>query len=100
VNILCVVPITISEAALGAEIEVLTVDGKALLKIPPETQAGQKFRLRGRGAPRAKGGNRGDQFVEVKVVLPQVLDERSKMILREFSELNPQNPREALDLDD
>jgi molecular chaperone DnaJ len=100
VNILCVVPITISEAALGAEIEVLTVDGKALLKIPPETQAGQKFRLRGRGAPRAKGGNRGDQFVEVKVVLPQVLDERSKMILREFAELNPQNPREALDLDD
>ncbi|MEE8348749.1 MAG: molecular chaperone DnaJ [Acidobacteriota bacterium] len=99
-NIVCVVPVTISEAALGAEIEVPTVDGKALLKIPPETQTGQKLRLRGRGAPRAKGGKPGDQLVEVKVVLPKVRDERSKMILREFAELNPQNPREAMNLDD
>ncbi len=99
INILCTVPVTISEAALGAEIEVPTVDGKALLKIPPETQSGQKFRLRGRGVRRAKGGKRGDQLVAVKVVLPKLRDERSKMILREFAELNPQNPREDLGLD-
>ncbi len=98
-NILCTVPVTISEAALGAEIEVPTVDGKARLKIPPETQSGQKFRLQGRGAPRAKGGKQGDQLVAVKVVLPKVRDERSKMILREFAELNPQNPREDMGLD-
>ena len=98
-NILCTVPVTISEAALGAEIEVPTIDGKARLKIPPETQSGQKFRLRGRGASRAKGNSRGDQLVEVKVVLPTIRDERSKVILREFAELNPQNPREEMDLD-
>ena len=98
-NILCIVPVTISEAALGAEVEVPTVDGKARLKIPPGTQSGQKFRLRGRGAPTAKGGKRGDQLVEVKLVLPKVRDERSKMILREFAELNPQNLREEMNCD-
>ncbi len=99
-NISCVVPITISEAALGAEIEVPTIDGKARLKIPAKTPSAQKFRLRGRGAPRPKGESRGDQFVEVKVVLPKILDERSRTILREFAELNPQNPREEMDFDE
>jgi len=98
-NILCKVPITIDEAVLGAEIEVPTVEGKARLKIPSGTQNGQKFRLRGRGAPSAKGGGRGDQLVEVQVVLPTVKDERSKEILREFAQLNPQNPREKIGVD-
>ena len=98
-NVLCKVPITIDEAVLGAEIEVPTVEGKARLKIPSGTQNGQKFRLRGRGAPSAKGGGRGDQLVEVQVVLPTVKDERSKEILREFAQLNPQNPREKIGLD-
>jgi len=95
-NVLCKVPITIEEAVLGAEIEVPTVEGKARLKIPSGTQNGQKFRLRGRGAPSARGGGRGDQLVEVQVVLPTVEDERSKEILREFAQLNPQNPREKI----
>jgi len=98
-NVLCKVPITIDEAALGAEIEVPTVEGKARLKIPSGTQTGQKFRLRGRGAPSARGGGRGDQLVEVQVVLPTVNDERSKEILREFAQLNPQNPREKIGVD-
>ncbi len=98
-NVLCKVPITIDEAVLGAEIEVPTVEGKARLKIPSGTQNGQKFRLRGRGAPSAKGGGRGDQLVEVQVVLPTVKDERSKEILREFAQLNPQNPREKIGID-
>ncbi|MDA2933876.1 molecular chaperone DnaJ [Acidobacteria bacterium AH-259-D05] len=98
-NIVCSVPVTISEVTLGAEIEVPTVDGRARLKIPSGTQSGQKFRLRSRGAPWARGGGRGDQLVEVKVVLPKIQDERSKMILREFAELNPQNPREKIGLD-
>ena len=98
-NVLCKVPITIDEAVLGAEIEVPTVEGKARLKIPSGTQNGQKFRLRGRGAPSARGGGRGDQLVEVQVVLPTVKDERSKEILREFAQLNPQNPREKIGVD-
>ena len=84
---------------LGAEIEVPTVEGKARLKIPSGTQNGQKFRLRDRGAPSAKGGGRGDQLVEVQVVLPTVKDERSKEILREFAQLNPQNLREKIGVD-
>jgi molecular chaperone DnaJ len=81
---------------LGAQIEVPTVEGKARLKIPSGTQSGQKLRLRGRGAPSPNGGDRGDQLVEVQVVLPTVEDERSKEIIREFSRLNPQNLREKI----
>ena len=93
-NIVCRVPVTFEEAALGAEIEVPTVAGKARLKIPPGTQSGQKFRLRGRGTLSggtlsAGGKGRGDQLVEVKVVLPEISDERSKELLRELSRLNP-----------
>lgn len=97
-DILCRVPVTVTEAALGAEIEVPTLEGKARLKIPPGTQSGQKFRLRQKGALSPKGGRRGDQIVEVAVVLPKVDDERSRELLREFARLNPQNPRAALGL--
>ena len=97
-NVLCSVPVTVEEAVLGAQIEVPTVEGKARLKIPSGTQSGQKLRLRGRGAPSPKGGDRGDQLVEVQVVLPTVEDERSKEIVREFSRLNPQNLREKIGL--
>ncbi|RPI20904.1 MAG: molecular chaperone DnaJ [Acidobacteria bacterium] len=95
-DIVCRVPLTVTEAALGAKIEVPTVDGKASMKIPAGTQSGQKFRLRGRGAPSLKGGVPGDQIVEVRVVLPKIRDERSKEILREFARLNPEDPRAEL----
>lgn len=91
-----VVPVTVTEAALGAKIEVPTIDGRALLKIPPGTQSGQKFRLREKGAPSLKTGRRGDQIVEVQVVVPRVVDERSKEILRELARLNPDNPRSGM----
>jgi molecular chaperone DnaJ len=83
-----VVPIAIHEAALGARVEVSCPDGPARLRIPPGTQSGQRFRLRERGAPSARDGRRGDLIVEVKLVLPAVLDERSKELLREFGRLN------------
>ena len=68
-----------------------------MLKIPPGTQSGQKFRLREKGAPSLRASTRGDQFVEVTIVVPRVSDERSKEILRELARLNPDNPRaEAL----
>ncbi|PWT91541.1 MAG: molecular chaperone DnaJ [Acidobacteria bacterium] len=95
-NILVTVPITVSEAALGAKIEVPTIDGTSNMKIPPGTQSGQVFRLREKGVPTLRGGVRGDQLVDVKVIVPPVRDERSKEILRELEKLNPANPREEL----
>jgi molecular chaperone DnaJ len=97
-DIVCTVPITVTEAALGTKIEVPTIEGKTLLRIPPGTQSGQKFRLRGKGAPSLRGETRGNQIVEVRVVVPRVADERSKEILRELARLNPENPRASLAL--
>ncbi len=95
-DIACTVPLTVTEAALGTKIEVPTVDGRTLLRIPPGTQSGQKFRLRGKGAPSLRGEGHGNQIVEVTVVVPKIADERSKEILRELARLNPQNPRASL----
>jgi molecular chaperone DnaJ len=96
------VPVTVAEAALGAKIDVPTIDthdggGRTQLKIPPGTQTGQKLRLREKGVPSAsREGARGDEIVEVKVVVPKVQDERSKEILRELAKLNPEDPRAEL----
>ena len=96
-SIQCAMPIAFWEAALGAKIEVPTVDGSAVMRIPPGTQNGQRFRLRGKGAPSlSQPGSRGDQFVEVNVVVPHVADERSKEILRELARLNPGDPRKDM----
>ena len=96
------VPVTMTEAALGAKIDVPTIDthdggGRTQLKIPPGTQTGQKLRLREKGVPSAsRDGVRGDEIVEVKIVVPRVQDERSKEILRELAKLNPEDPRANL----
>jgi molecular chaperone DnaJ len=89
------VPVTMMEAALGAKIDVPTIDGGGTqLKITPGTQNGQKLRMREKGVPSAaREGARGDQIVEVKIVVPKVQDERSKEILRELQKLNPEDPR-------
>jgi len=81
------VPIAIDEAALGAKVDVPALDGTARLRVPAGTQSGQRFRLRGRGIPSATGES-GDLVVEVKIVLPPNLDERSKILLEEFGRLN------------
>ncbi len=99
-NVYISVPITVSEAALGTKIEVLTVEGKAQLKIPSGTESGQKFRLRERGFPSLRNPNlRGDQFVEVKITLPRVISEETKEVLRQFEKLNPENPRRVMGLE-
>jgi len=96
-DIYVTVPITVTEAALGAKIEVPTIDGRSLLRIPPGTQSGQKLRLREKGVPSAtREGSRGDEIVEVKIVAPFPQDERSREILREFAKLNPEDPRAEL----
>jgi molecular chaperone DnaJ len=93
-DIYLTVPVTASEAALGAKIEVPTIDGRAMLKIPPGTQSDQKLRLREKGVPSAtKDGVRGDEIVEVKVTVPMPHDERTKELLRELAKLNPEDPR-------
>ncbi len=99
-NIYVTVPVTVPEAALGAKIEVPTVEGKAQLRIPPGTQSGQKFRLRERGAPSLRNPNlRGDQFVEVKVMLPNVISEETKELLKRYAQMNPENPRVTMGLE-
>jgi molecular chaperone DnaJ len=101
-DIYVTVPVTMTEAALGAKIDVPTIDtheggGRTQLKIPPGTQTGQKLRLREKGVVSAsREGERGDQIVEVKIVVPKVQDERSKEILRELAKLNPEDVREGL----
>ena len=91
------VPITVAEAALGAKVEVPTIDGRAHLKIPPGTQSGQKLRMRERGVESASHpGQRGDEIVTVSVVVPHLNDERSREIMRELGKLNPEDPRKAL----
>jgi len=91
------VPVSATEAALGAKIEVPTIDGRALLKIPPGTQSGQKLRLREKGVPSAtKDGVRGDEIVEIVVTVPMPRDERTKELLRELAKLNPEDPRAEL----
>lgn len=99
-NIYVTVPITVPEAALGARIEVPTVEGKAQLKIPPGTESGQKFRLRERGFPSLRNPNlRGDEFVEVKITLPKVISEETKAVLKDFERLNHESPRKIMGLE-
>jgi len=91
------VPVSATEAALGAKIEVPTIDGRALLKIPPGTQSGQKLRLREKGVPSAtREGARGDEIVEITVHVSMPRDERTKELLRELAKLNPEDPRAEL----
>lgn len=90
------VPITVSEAGLGAKIEVPTIDGPAVLKVPQGTQSFQKFRMRERGVRNPQKNLRGDQVVEVFVQPPNAQDERTRAILRELAQLHPSDPRADL----
>ena len=90
------VPITVWEAGLGAKIEVPTLDGKTLLKIPQGTQNGQKFRMRERGVHNSRTGRNGDQIVEVLIQAPSAQDERTRELLREMASLHPEDPRADL----
>jgi molecular chaperone DnaJ len=91
-DIFLVVPVAVHEAVLGARIDVPSLDGPVKLKVPAGTQAGQRFRMSGRGAPTGAGG-RGGLVVEVKLVLPQVVGERTKELMREFGRLNGEDVR-------
>jgi molecular chaperone DnaJ len=87
------VPVRIDEAYLGAKIEVPTIDGRAILKIPHGTKNMQKFRLREKGVFNSRKNTRGDQIVEVSIETPKIQDERTKELLRELAKLHPEDPR-------
>jgi molecular chaperone DnaJ len=92
-----VVPITVTEASLGAKVEVPTIDGRAQVRIPPGTNSGKKLRLREKGAPSARHpGKRGDQIVEVQVVVPKPEDERVRNLLRELDKIDHEDPRREI----
>ncbi|WP_106497100.1 molecular chaperone DnaJ [Lentibacillus sp. Marseille-P4043] len=86
-HIYCELPVTFTQAALGDEIEVPTVHGKVMLKIPAGTQTGKIFRLKGKGAPNVRGYGYGDQHVQIRIVTPKKLTDRQKELLREFNEI-------------
>jgi len=90
------VPVAVWEAGLGAKIEVPTIDGRALLKVPQGTQNGQKFRLREKGVSNARKNMRGDEIVEVVIQAPRVQDERTKELLRDLSQVNKEDPRKDM----
>jgi DnaJ-class molecular chaperone len=90
-NVILEAPLTVSEAVLGTKIDVPTLDGTRLtVKVPPGTSSGSRLRLRGKGI---KGG---DQYIEIRVVVPHSTEDRSKQLIEEFARLNPQNPRAGL----
>ena len=85
-NVYCDAPITFTQAVLGGELEIPTIDGKVKYDIPEGTQTGTTFRLRGKGIPNVNGRGRGDQFVTVNIETPRNLNREQKEALRKFSE--------------
>ncbi|MEN6413313.1 MAG: molecular chaperone DnaJ [Veillonellales bacterium] len=90
-DVICEVPISFVQAALGDEIEVPTLDGKVKLRIPEGTQSATTFRLRDKGIPHLRGNGRGDQHVRIKVLTPQKLNEKQREILQEFAKATGDN---------
>lgn len=95
-DLLCEAPISFVQAALGAEIEVPTIDGTSTIKIPAGTPSGRVFHLMGKGVPKLGGYNRGDQYVTVFVDVPKKLTARQKELLKEFAEISGDNTSETL----
>ena len=85
-SVLCEAPITFTQAVLGAELEIPTIDGKVKYSIPEGTQSGTTFRLKGKGIPGLNGRARGDQYVTVYIETPRNLNREQKEALRKFSD--------------
>ncbi|RMG04329.1 MAG: molecular chaperone DnaJ [Nitrospirae bacterium] len=95
-NIYVDIPVTVPEAVLGAKVDVPTLDGITKMTLPPNSQPGQKFKLKGKGFPSPKGGGRGDQFVSIKIVPPKPETEGDKELIKKLERLYRENPRERL----
>jgi molecular chaperone DnaJ len=90
------VPVTVSEATLGSKVEVPTIDGRSLVRIPPGTNSGSTLRLREKGVPSARDGSRGDEYVEIQVIVPKPTDERVRTLMKELEQIEPGDPRKDL----
>jgi molecular chaperone DnaJ len=88
----CEMPISFATAALGGELEIPTLDGHATIKVPPETQSGQTFRLRNKGIRPVRGSVQGDLYCHVAIETPIKLTSRQKELLREFEKINEEDP--------
>jgi molecular chaperone DnaJ len=96
VNLFCRVPVSMTAAALGGDIEVPTIDGgRSKVKIPAGSQSGRQMRLRSKGMPALRGGGEGDMFIELAVETPVNLTSRQKELLREFENLSEENNPES-----
>ncbi|MDH5203191.1 MAG: molecular chaperone DnaJ, partial [Nitrospirota bacterium] len=89
-------PVTFGESALGAKIEVPTIDGIAVMTLPPGTQGGQRLKLSGKGFPSPKTGVRGDQYVDIKIVVPKDITSKAKEAIRDIESLYRENPRKDM----
>ena len=85
-SVLCEAPITFTQAVLGAELEIPTIDGKVKYTLPEGTQSGTTFRLKGKGIPSINGRGRGDQYVTVYIETPKNLNKEQKEALKKFAE--------------
>jgi molecular chaperone DnaJ len=90
------VPVTFAEAALGAQVEVPTLDGRVKLTVPPGSPDGRSLRIGGQGAPRLKGEGRGDLIAKLRVEVPRELSEAQRKALEKYAKLDERNPRETL----
>ena len=86
-NLYCEMPVSFATAALGGELEIPTLEGRATLKVPAETQTERMFRLRGKGVKNVRSGAQGDLYCRLRVETPVHLNKRQKELLREFDEL-------------
>jgi molecular chaperone DnaJ len=89
------VPVTFGEAALGARVEVPTLDGVTMMKVPPGTQGGKRFKLSGKGFVSPKSGHRGDEYVEIKIAVPKDIPEKAKEAIRTIEALYGESPRKG-----
>lgn len=95
-NIELTLPVTYGEAALGAKLEIPTLDGPTMFKIPPGTASGQRLRLKGKGISVPKTGTLGDMIVEIKIVPPSTKDIKVRELLKEIERVSPYDPRKDL----
>ncbi len=89
------IPLSLTEAALGAKVDVPTLEGMVTLTIPEATSSGKRLRIRGKGIPKPDGGH-GDLYVEVKIAMPPSFDPKTKALLKGVAEQQPYNPRSGL----
>ena len=96
VNLYCRIPVSVTTAALGGEVEVPTIDGgRSRVKIPAGSQTGKQMRLRSKGMPALRGGGSGDMLIEISVETPVNLTSRQRELLREFERLGEDNNPES-----